>query len=61
YGLPLPRPFPCDLWYGPPMRFTGDGTESDDIIEGYVAEVRDVVADLIDRGRAARRARRGAA
>ncbi len=61
YLLPVPRPFPCDLWYGEPLRFEGDGTESDDVIEAYVGEVRDVVADLIDRGRAARRARREAA
>ncbi len=58
YLVPVPRPFPCDLWYGPPMTFEGDGTEPDEVIEGYVDQVRVVVADLIERGRAARRQRR---
>ena len=40
------------------MVFDGDGTESDDVIEGYVAQVRSRIEELTAEGRAFRRERR---
>ena len=55
YILPVPLPVPCQLFYGEPMEFDGDGTETDDVIIGYVEQVRDRIRGLIDRGRSWRR------
>lgn len=49
--LPLPLPTRLDMVVDEPMRFSGDGTEEDDVIEGYVAEVKGRIALLIERGR----------
>ena len=57
YGLPIPLPLRCDLYYGEAMHFEGDGNESDDVIQGYVQEVRQQVEALIARGRSERRER----
>ncbi len=54
YLLPIPRPFPCQIYYGEPMTFEGDGTESDDTIERYVEQVRSAIRALIQRGLKAR-------
>ncbi len=59
YLLPIPRPVDCALHYGAPLWFEGTGTESDDVIQGYVDQVSARVSALIDEGRAARRARLG--
>lgn len=56
YGLPIPLPVPCRIHYGEPMRFEGDGSEPDDVIDGYVAQVRDRIAALTEEGLAAREA-----
>lgn len=55
YLLALPLPVRLDIVYGEPMRFDGDGTENDDVIAGYVDQVKDRIAELIDRGRRIRR------
>ncbi len=55
--IPFPLPLTCSVHYGEPMRFKGTGTETDDVIEGYVEEVREKVAELIEGGRAERRRR----
>lgn len=52
--LPIPLPVSCQIWYGEPMRFDGDGNEDDETIERYVASVRQRVEALIARGLAAR-------
>jgi 1-acyl-sn-glycerol-3-phosphate acyltransferase len=57
YGLPIPLPVQCSLHYGEPLHFDGDGTEPDHVIEGYVAQVKTRIAELIDEGRQMRRAR----
>lgn len=57
YGLPIPLPVQCSLHYGAPLVFEGDGTEPDHVIEGYVAQVKTRIAELIDEGRQMRRAR----
>ena len=61
YLLPLPLPVQCSLHYGEPFRFSGDGTEPDHVIDGYVEQVKSRITALIDEGRVARRARLGGA
>jgi hypothetical protein len=56
YLLPVPRPEPCEVYYGPPMTFRGTGAEDDHVIEGYVDEVKARVAALIELGVARRKA-----
>jgi hypothetical protein len=56
YLLPIPRPENCEVYYGPPMWFRGNGTEDDHVIDGYVAEVKARVAALIELGVARRKA-----
>lgn len=55
YGAALPLPVRLDIVYGSPLRFDGDGRENDDVIFGYVEEVKETIAGLIDRGRRIRR------
>ena len=59
YGLPIPLPIQCSLHFGEPLHFEGDGTEPDHVIEGYVAQVKERIAGLIDEGRRMRHTRRG--
>lgn len=59
YGLPIPLPVQCWLLYGEPLRFEGDGSERDVVIEGYVEEVKRRIAELIADGRRLRREARG--
>ncbi|MFO0728814.1 MAG: lysophospholipid acyltransferase family protein [Myxococcota bacterium] len=54
YLLPLPRPVPCEIYFGAPMVFQGTGTESDEVIQGYVDQVQKRITELIDEGLAAR-------
>ena len=54
YLLPIPRPFPCQIRYGEPMVFEGDGTESDEVIHGHVDQVQRCIRALIDDGLRAR-------
>jgi 1-acyl-sn-glycerol-3-phosphate acyltransferase len=51
YLLPMPMPLPCEIHYSEPMHFEGDGTESDEIVEGYVSQVRQRIESLIEKGR----------
>ncbi len=51
YGLPLPLPAMMQVRYGTPMVFDGDGTEDDNVIVGYVDEVKRAIAGLIAAGR----------
>lgn len=50
YLLPLPRPVPLELYYSEPMIFEGSGNEDDVVIQGYVEQVKDRIAELIERG-----------
>jgi 1-acyl-sn-glycerol-3-phosphate acyltransferase len=56
WGLPVPLPMPCDLHFGSPIVLEGDGHESDEVIESHVSRVRAAIVELIERGRAQRRA-----
>ena len=49
--FPVPRPARLDVVFDAPMIFEGTGSEEDDVIEGYVAQVKAKIATLIDRGR----------
>ncbi len=50
YVLPVPRPVHCEIYYGEPMHFEGDGTEEDDLILDYVAQVKTQIGRLIELG-----------
>jgi 1-acyl-sn-glycerol-3-phosphate acyltransferase len=54
YVLPLPLPVRLDLVYGEPMRFEGTGSEDDEVVERYVAQVKARIAALVQQGREAR-------
>src|SRR5438105_8153732 len=53
--LPLPRPVKLEVHYGEPLHFTGTGSEEDDVVRGYVEQVKSSIAALIEKGRDARR------
>ncbi len=61
YLLPVPMPVHCEIYYGEPMVFEGDGSEADEVIEGHVQQVKDRIRQLIERGRAERRSVFGSA
>jgi 1-acyl-sn-glycerol-3-phosphate acyltransferase len=50
YLLPLPLPVSIQIVYGAPMMLSGTGREEDDVIAGWVDEVKARVAALLDRG-----------
>ena len=50
YLVPMPLPKPCEILYGEPMLFEGDGSEDDDVIEDYIGQVRDRVTSLMVEG-----------
>jgi len=47
---PLPRPTNCQIYYGEPMVFEGDGSEEDDVITSYVEQVKSRIGQLIEFG-----------
>ena len=55
--IPVPLPIRCSIHFGEPMHFDGVGSESDEIIKGYVSQVRERVDELIAEGRVERRER----
>lgn len=57
YLLPVPRPVSLELYYSEPMVFEGTGREEDEVILGYVAQVKDRIAELLDQGSRIRRGR----
>jgi 1-acyl-sn-glycerol-3-phosphate acyltransferase len=50
---PLPRPVKLSIHYGEPLQFSGSGSEDDDVVKGYVEQVKARIAALIEQGRAA--------
>jgi 1-acyl-sn-glycerol-3-phosphate acyltransferase len=60
WGLPLPLPVRLEVHYAPPMRFEGTGNEDDDVIAGYVAQVKAEISRLIEHGRHRRKKAREA-
>lgn len=55
YLLPVPLPAALEVHYGAPMVFEGTGNEDDEVIHGYVEQVKTRIAQLIEDGRAARK------
>ena len=53
YLVPVPLPVASRIHYGEPIRFEGDGTESDQVIDRFVQTVRERIAELITEGRQA--------
>jgi len=51
YLVPMPLPLPCEIHFADPIRFDGTGNEPDEVIEGYVAQVRQSIETLIEGGR----------
>ena len=49
--IPIPKPEYCGIIYGEPLFFEGSGNERDIVIQGYVDQVRDRIAQLIEVGR----------
>ncbi len=50
----FPMPIACQIYYGLPMYFEGDGSEPDELINRYVEQVREEIEHLIQRGLDAR-------
>lgn len=55
YLLALPLPVRLEITYGEPMWFQGTGSEEDEVINGYVGDVKAKIAALIEIGRKRRR------
>jgi 1-acyl-sn-glycerol-3-phosphate acyltransferase len=51
YLLPIPTPARMEVYYAPPMVFDGNGSEEDRVIQGYVEQVKAVIAGLIEQHR----------
>jgi len=60
YGVALPLPVQLEVHYGEPMVFKGTGNEEDQVINGYVEQVKARIATLIDNGRSSRHQRKHA-
>ncbi|MCK6593197.1 MAG: acyltransferase family protein [Polyangiaceae bacterium] len=56
YLLPVPLPVRLELYYGEPMIFEGTGAEGDEVITGYVEQVKARIAGMIERGKELRKA-----
>ena len=54
YIFPIPRPVPCQIYYGEPIHFEGTGNEDDDTIEYFIDKVKLRIAELIQKGWAKR-------
>ena len=55
--LPVPRPVDVQLLYSAPMIFEGTGQEDDEVIRGYIDQVKGRIASLIEQGRRLREGR----
>lgn len=51
YGPALPLPVQLSVHYGAPMTFEGTGREDDEVVRGYVEQVKGAIAGLIEHGR----------
>jgi 1-acyl-sn-glycerol-3-phosphate acyltransferase len=51
YLLALPLPVRLEVHYGEPLVFSGSGAEDDEVILGYVDQVKARIAALLDAGR----------
>ena len=51
--IPVPKPVPCRIEFGAPLRFSGAVNESDEMIEKHVTTVKNEIRRLITTGRKA--------
>lgn len=51
YFFALPLPVKLEIHYSAPMFFEGTGSEDDEVIAGYVNQVRERIAGLLEYGR----------
>jgi hypothetical protein len=51
----MPIPAKLEIYYSAPMRFEGTGSEEDEVVAGYVDQVKSRIAQLIDVGRKRRK------
>jgi hypothetical protein len=51
----VPIPAKLEVYYSPPMFFEGTGSEEDEVVHGYVEQVKERIAELIDAGRRRRK------
>ena len=51
YLFALPLPVKLEIHYGAPLVFSGTGSEEDEVIGAYVAQVKESIARLIEHGR----------
>ena len=58
YLVTLPLPVNLEVHYGQPMVFEGNGNEEDSVIVGYVEQVKQRIASLIEDGRKSRHQRK---
>jgi 1-acyl-sn-glycerol-3-phosphate acyltransferase len=54
--VPVPLPASLSIEYGEPMHLTGSGSEEDEVINGYVDQVKEAIDQLIARGLERRKA-----
>ena len=59
YLVAMPLPVRLEIYYGEPMRFEGTGSEDDEVIAGYVEQVKNVIAASIEEGVRLRKSKRG--
>lgn len=57
YLFPLPLPVSFQILYGRPMTFPGTGNEVDEVVLGWVDEVKNEIGRLLDQGRRLRQGR----
>ena len=58
YLVSLPLPVALEVHYGEPMVFQGNGNEEDSVVQGYVEQVKERIAGLIEDGRKSRHERK---
>jgi len=51
----MPIPAKLEIYYSAPMRFEGTGSEEDEVVAGYVDQVKSRIAQLIEVGRKRRK------
>jgi 1-acyl-sn-glycerol-3-phosphate acyltransferase len=52
---PVPRPTSLQIYFGEPLRYDGSGAESDEVVTGWVDEVKAAIGRLLADGVALRR------
>ncbi len=59
YGVAIPLPVKLEVYYGKPLHFEGTGNEDDEVVAGYVDQVKHSIATMLETGRKRRKEARG--